>query len=98
MSCDLIGLNTYKDTRQLRSVCVSLLGTDPANVPRFTETISWEGRNVHVGVFPRAIEIARYRTYLQSKAVRAKVAHLLKRFKELMIIVGIDPLESFGGK
>lgn len=92
LAADLIEFHTFDYSRHFINSCVKILGSSTS-----AQGISWEGREVHIGAEPIAIDPNQFFSALQEEATRIEHEKLLTSFQGKTIILGVDRLDYIKG-
>lgn len=92
LNCDLIGFHTYDYARHFLSACSRILG-----IATSPNGLTYNGRNVQVGVFPIGIDPEKFTEGLEKPEVQARIKQLERKFEDTKIIVGVDRLDYIKG-
>jgi trehalose 6-phosphate synthase/phosphatase len=92
LGADLIGFHTAEYMRHFLSSVLRTLGV-ASNVDR----VRWDGRNLHLGVFPMGVDAKGFTARANSEAVANEVSSLRGQAPDTRLLVGIDRLDYTKG-
>ncbi|CAG8436223.1 9147_t:CDS:10 [Scutellospora calospora] len=92
LKSDLVGFQTFNHARHFLSSCTSILG-----LLAKPNRVYYEGRLVHVGIFPIGINPDRFIKSLKESKVQEQIKTLKEKYKGIKIIIGVDRLDSAKG-
>jgi trehalose 6-phosphate synthase/phosphatase len=92
LGADVIGFHTAEYMRHFASAALRTLGL-ASNVDR----MRWDGRNVHIGIFPMGVDAKGFAALAESEPVLAQVSTLGPQATGAQLLVGIDRLDYTKG-
>lgn len=96
LGSDLVGFHTYDYSKQFAASCTRLLGLE--GTPKGIEVEPRAARHCEFGIYPAGIDVRDLKVRIGSKAVKARITSLRRRFGDRKVIVGVDRLDdAFAG-
>src|SRR4051812_8034911 len=92
MGSDLVGFHTFSYLRHFTTTILRILGVE-ANVDR----ISYDGREVRLGVYPMGIDAAEFAELAKADDVREEAASFKREGSDQSVFLGIDRLDYTKG-
>lgn len=92
LGANLVGFQAYAYARHFTSCCTRVLGLEAS-----LQSIDYNGAPVELTVVPTGIDPKSVFEYLNSVEVKDKLASFSELFRDLFVIIGIDPLDQMNG-
>jgi trehalose 6-phosphate synthase/phosphatase len=92
LGADLVGFHTFSYLRHFTTSLLRILGVE-SNVDRVT----YDGRDIRLGVFPMGVDVADFATLAASEDVREETKSIREQGSETKLFLGIDRLDYTKG-
>ncbi|KAF2575070.1 hypothetical protein F2Q70_00000981 [Brassica cretica] len=96
LNCDLIGFHTFDYARHFLSCCSRMLGLDYESKRGYIG-LEYFGRTVSIKILPVGIHMGQIEEIKVAEETAEKVKGLRERFKEKIVMLGVDDLDMFKG-
>ncbi|KAG6493857.1 probable alpha,alpha-trehalose-phosphate synthase [UDP-forming] 11 [Zingiber officinale] len=96
LNCDLVGFHTFDYARHFLSSCSRLLGLDYQSKRGYIG-IEYYGRTVTIKILPVGIDLGQLESVLSSSETIAKIQELKDRYKDKILLLGVDDMDLFKG-
>ncbi|ERN11370.1 alpha,alpha-trehalose-phosphate synthase [UDP-forming] 6 [Amborella trichopoda] len=96
LNADLIGFHTFDYARHFLSCCSRMLGLVYESKRGYIG-LEYYGRNVTIKILPVGIHMGQLRSVLSLPETEAKVAILKEKFRDRIMLLGVDDMDIFKG-
>ncbi|XP_051145114.1 alpha,alpha-trehalose-phosphate synthase [UDP-forming] 5 [Andrographis paniculata] len=96
LNSDLIGFHTFDYARHFLSCCSRMLGVSYQSKRGYIE-LEYYGRTVSIKILPVGIHMGQLHTVMDLPATEEKVAQLRDKFKDQVVLLGVDDMDIFKG-
>ncbi|KAF3335983.1 alpha,alpha-trehalose-phosphate synthase [Carex littledalei] len=96
LNADLIGFHTFDYARHFLSCCSRLLGVTYQSKRGYIG-VEYYGRTVNIKILPVGIHMEQLKQVMDHEETRLRVAELSERFKNLVVLLGVDDMDIFKG-
>ncbi|WOL08600.1 putative alpha,alpha-trehalose-phosphate synthase [Canna indica] len=96
LNADLVGFHTFDYARHFLSSCSRLLGLDYQSKRGYIG-IEYYGRTVTVKILPVGIDMGQHEFVISSPETTAKVQELQAKYKDKILMLGVDDVDLFKG-
>jgi trehalose 6-phosphate synthase/phosphatase len=96
LNADLIGFQTFDYARHFLSCCSRMLGLEYESKRGYIG-IEYFGRTVSIKILSVGVHVGRLESVLKLPSTIGKIKEIEERFKDRMVIVGIDDMDIFKG-
>ncbi|GMN30516.1 hypothetical protein TIFTF001_002819 [Ficus carica] len=96
LNSDLIGFHTFDYARHFLSCCSRMLGISYQSKRGYIG-LEYYGRTVSIKILPVGIHIRQLENVLNLPETASKVAELRNRFRDRIVLLGVDDMDIFKG-
>lgn len=96
LNSDLIGFHTFDYARHFLSCCSRMLGISYQSKRGYIG-LEYYGRTVSIKILPVGIHIRQLENVLNLPETASKVAELQNRFRDRIVLLGVDDMDIFKG-
>ncbi len=94
---ELVGFQTLRDLRHFVRCIRSLIPRIAIKGSRRGSTVTLDGREIHLGVFPIGIDFRHFESEAKSQAVAERAWHIHHDYPDQKLILGLDRLDYTKG-
>jgi trehalose 6-phosphate synthase/phosphatase len=96
LNADIIGFHTFDYARHFLSCCSRLLGVTYQSKRGYIG-VEYYGRIVNIKILPVGIHMEQLKQVMDHEETGSQVAELCERFKNLVVLLGVDDMDIFKG-
>mmetsp|Transcript_23901 Transcript_23901/g.28921 ORF Transcript_23901/g.28921 Transcript_23901/m.28921 type:complete len:851 (-) Transcript_23901:232-2784(-) len=96
LNADLVGFHTFDYARHFLSCCSRMLGLEFES-KRGSIELEYFGRRVRMRISPVGLQVSRFKEVLASQECIAKQEELQEKYKDKIVLVGVDDMDPFKG-
>ncbi|PKA49182.1 Alpha,alpha-trehalose-phosphate synthase [UDP-forming] 6 [Apostasia shenzhenica] len=96
LNADLLGFHTFDYARHFLSCCSRLLGLDYESNRGYIG-LDYYGRTVTLKILPVGVDMRQLESIISSPETQCKVQELTARFKDKILLLGVDDIDIFKG-